>query len=137
MLASKVVSEWLLLPPTAGKSIEHITNVLCMAHECYRFANGLPGLASAYADRSPILVITSSAPTADLETNPVQGILDQVDIARQMTKFAERVPEPEEIPRFVARAFRVAISGAPGALPSVTMLHMLTDVRPRIAGFSH
>lgn len=51
---------------------------------------------------------------ADTGTNPIQGIIDQVDVARRMTKFAQRVSEPEQIPRFVAHAYRTAISGAPG-----------------------
>ncbi|KAG0647517.1 Benzoin aldolase [Hyphodiscus hymeniophilus] len=78
------------------------------------FVNGLPGLASALADRSSILVITSSPPMADAETNTIQGYIDQIAVARTLTKYAQRVPQPEEIPRFVAAAYRTAISGAPG-----------------------
>lgn len=79
-----------------------------------RFSNGLPGLATAMADRSKIFVITSSPPLRDAETNCLQGFLDQINVAKTMTKFAHRVMEAEEIPRLVSHAFRVASSGAPG-----------------------
>ncbi|RFU28418.1 hypothetical protein B7463_g7919, partial [Scytalidium lignicola] len=78
------------------------------------FGNSLPGLATALADRSPIFVVTSSPPLRDGETNCLQGFLDQVVIAKPLTKFAHRVVQVEEIPRLVAHAFHVAISGAPG-----------------------
>ncbi|KAL4937594.1 hypothetical protein BDV06DRAFT_232471 [Aspergillus oleicola] len=78
------------------------------------FSNGIPGLATAYADRSPILVITSSVPLRDAENNSLQGIIDQVVVARPLTKFAMRVTSAEDAPRLVALAVRQALSGAPG-----------------------
>ncbi|KAJ5989552.1 hypothetical protein N7481_004762 [Penicillium waksmanii] len=78
------------------------------------FSNGLPGLATAYGDRSPILCITSSPPIRDTENNSLQGSIDQVVAARPFTKFAHRVVATEETPRLVSHALRVAQSGAPG-----------------------
>ncbi|KAJ5717926.1 hypothetical protein N7488_003572 [Penicillium malachiteum] len=78
------------------------------------FSNGLAGLATAYADRSPILCITSSPPTRDTENNSLQGIIDQVVAARPVTKFAHRVVVPEECPRIVSHALRVAQANPPG-----------------------
>ncbi|KAF2029703.1 acetolactate synthase I/II/III large subunit [Setomelanomma holmii] len=78
------------------------------------FCNGLPGLATAFADRSPILCITSSPPLRDAETNALQGFHDQVVLARPMTKFAHRLTTVLEIPRIVSLAWRIASSGAPG-----------------------
>ncbi|QDS77935.1 hypothetical protein FKW77_001212 [Venturia effusa] len=78
------------------------------------FANGLPGLATAFADRSPIFVVTSSPPLRDAETNSLQGFHDQVVLAKPLTKFAHRVTTVEEIPRIISYAMRVATSGAPG-----------------------
>ncbi|KAL4963238.1 thiamine pyrophosphate-binding protein [Aspergillus stella-maris] len=78
------------------------------------FSNGIPGLATAYADRSPILVITSSPPLRDAENNSLQGIIDQVVVARPLTKFAMRVTCPEDAPRLVGLAVRTALTGAPG-----------------------
>ncbi|KNG83435.1 putative 2-hydroxyphytanoyl-CoA lyase [Aspergillus nomiae NRRL 13137] len=78
------------------------------------FSNGIPGLATALADRSPILCITSSPPTRDLENNSLQGIIDQVVVSRPLTKFAYRMTNPEDTPRIVKHAIGVATSGAPG-----------------------
>ncbi|KAK2783296.1 hypothetical protein FQN53_009284 [Emmonsiellopsis sp. PD_33] len=78
------------------------------------FSNGLPGLASALADRSPILCITSSPPLRDAENNSLQGIIDQVTTAKPLTKFAHRMTNPEDTPRIISHAIRVALSGALG-----------------------
>ncbi|KAJ6011518.1 hypothetical protein N7451_002930 [Penicillium sp. IBT 35674x] len=78
------------------------------------FSNGLAGLATASADRSPILCITSSPPIRDTENNSLQGSIDQVVAARPLTKFAHRVIAPEECPRIVSHAMRVAQSSPPG-----------------------
>ncbi|KAF1817036.1 thiamine diphosphate-binding protein [Eremomyces bilateralis CBS 781.70] len=78
------------------------------------YSNGLPGLATAYADRSPILCITSSPPLRDAENNSLQGQIDQVVVARPLTKFAHRVTHAEDAPRLVSHAIRTALAGAPG-----------------------
>ncbi|KIW20848.1 hypothetical protein PV08_01426 [Exophiala spinifera] len=78
------------------------------------FGNALPGLATAFADRSPIFVITSSPPLRDAETNSLQGFHDQVVLAKPVSKFAHRVTNVEEIPRIVSHAYRTAVGGVPG-----------------------
>ncbi|KIW29306.1 uncharacterized protein PV07_05130 [Cladophialophora immunda] len=78
------------------------------------FANSLPGLATAFADRSPIFMVTSSPPLREAETNSLQGFHDQVVLAKPLTKFAHRVTTVEEIPRIVSYAFKTAMSGIPG-----------------------
>ncbi|KAK3073330.1 hypothetical protein LTR53_005178 [Teratosphaeriaceae sp. CCFEE 6253] len=78
------------------------------------FANGLPGLMSAFADRSPVVCITSSPPLQDAETNALQGFHDQAVVAKPMTKFAHRITNVEEIPRLAAYAYRAANSGVKG-----------------------
>ncbi|KAK5166931.1 uncharacterized protein LTR77_007660 [Saxophila tyrrhenica] len=78
------------------------------------FANSLAGLATAFADRSPIFVITSSPPLQDAETNALQGFHDQVVIAKPITKFCHRVTNVEEIPRLVSYGFRAANTGIKG-----------------------
>ncbi|KAK1138560.1 hypothetical protein N8T08_002386 [Aspergillus melleus] len=78
------------------------------------FSNGIPGLATALADRHPILCITSSPPLRDAESNSLQGIIDQVVVSRPLTKFAHRMTNPEDTPRIISLAVRTALSGAPG-----------------------
>lgn len=100
-----------------------------------RFANGIPGLATAFADRSPILCVTSSAPQRDAQTNPLQGFHDQVVVSQPITKFCTRVTAVEEIPRIVSYAWGVANSGAPGPV----LLDFPIDVLftpPRLSGIS-
>jgi thiamine pyrophosphate-dependent acetolactate synthase large subunit-like protein len=80
----------------------------------FRFANGLPGLSTAFADRSPVFVVTSSPPLRDAESNCLQGFLDQALVANPITKFSHRITVAEEIPRLVSHAYRLAISGPPG-----------------------
>lgn len=78
------------------------------------FSNGLPGLATAFADRSPIFVITSSPPLRDAETNALQGFHDQVVVSSSITKFSHRVTNVGEIPRITSLAWRTTMAGAPG-----------------------
>lgn len=78
------------------------------------FSNAVAGLGVAYADRSPVLLITSSPPAAEVETNALQGFLDQPAMARPVTKFAHRVSTAGEIPRLVGLAVRSALTGVPG-----------------------
>ncbi|KAF2705447.1 acetolactate synthase I/II/III large subunit [Pleomassaria siparia CBS 279.74] len=78
------------------------------------FCNAFPGLATAFADRSPLLCVTSSPPLRDAETNALQGFHDQVVLAKPVTKFCHRITNVGEIPRIVSLAWRTASSGAPG-----------------------
>jgi thiamine pyrophosphate-dependent acetolactate synthase large subunit-like protein len=87
---------------------------VCFATANSGFTNALPGLATAFADRSPIFCVTSSPPLRDAESNCLQGVHDQVVVAKPLTKWAYRVTHPEEIPRLVAYAFRVSTSANPG-----------------------
>ncbi|ORY10366.1 acetolactate synthase I/II/III large subunit [Clohesyomyces aquaticus] len=88
------------------------------------FCNGLPGLATAFADRSPLLCITSSPPLRDAETNALQGFHDQVVLAKPITKFCHRITGVGEIPRLVNLAWRTASAGPPGP----TLLDFPIDV---------
>ncbi|CAG8022915.1 unnamed protein product [Penicillium salamii] len=100
----------------AAEGYSRISNKLgvCFVTANSGFSNGLAGLATAYGDRSPIICITSSPPLRDTENNALQGSIDQVVAAQPVTKFAHRVVVPEECPRIVSHAIRVALSGAPG-----------------------
>lgn len=78
------------------------------------FSNAVAGLGVAYADRSAVLLITSSPPSAEVETNALQGFLDQPAMARPVTKWAHRIGTAAEIPRLVGLAVRTALTGVPG-----------------------
>jgi acetolactate synthase I/II/III large subunit len=78
------------------------------------YSNSIPGIATAYADRSPVLILTSSPPLRDAEQNALQGSIDQVAMAHPLTKWAHRVTVVEEIPSLVSFAIRKVLAGAPG-----------------------
>jgi thiamine pyrophosphate-dependent acetolactate synthase large subunit-like protein len=57
------------------------------------YSNAIAGLATAYADRSPFLLLTSSPPLRDAEQNALQGSIDQIAMANPLTKWAHRVTD--------------------------------------------
>jgi acetolactate synthase-1/2/3 large subunit len=72
------------------------------------------GVANAYLDCIPILVIGGAAPLRDAETLPLQGGIDQVALMAPITKWAHQVTHTDRIPDLVAQAIRVATTGRPG-----------------------
>lgn len=78
------------------------------------FTNALTSIANAYIDRTPVLYLAGSAATRDAETNTLQAGIDQLAIARPITKWAQRVLATSELPRLVAHAVRVATTGPTG-----------------------
>ena len=78
------------------------------------FTNGLAGISNAYADGSPVLVITSSPPLGELETRELQGGIDQVAVARPVTKWAHRITSAQRAADLAGLAVRHALGGRPG-----------------------
>jgi acetolactate synthase I/II/III large subunit len=78
------------------------------------YSNAIAGLATAYADRSPVLLLTSSPPLRDAEQNALQGSVDQIAMAAAVSKWAHRVTIVEEIPSLLSFAIRKALAGPPG-----------------------
>ena len=78
------------------------------------FTNAITSIANAYLDRTPVLYLAGSAALRDAETNTLQAGIDQVAIARPITRWAHQITTIGEIPRLVAHAIRIATSGARG-----------------------
>ncbi len=76
-------------------------------------ANAVPALANALHSEAPVVNIAGSADSPNLGRGAMQEI-DQVGIAKPVTKGAWEVPSPERIPEYVALAFRTALSGRQG-----------------------
>ncbi len=73
----------------------------------------VPGILEAYAACQPVIAIVSSSK----RFNAGQGALqeyDQVGVMRPITKWAERVTEPDRIWWVMRKAFSVAMNGTPG-----------------------
>ena len=75
--------------------------------------NAVTGIANAYMDSTPLVVISGQVPTHLLGTDGFQEI-DIVGITRACTKYNYLVRSAEEIPEIMREAFYIAASGRPG-----------------------
>src|SRR3984957_4773355 len=75
--------------------------------------DAVTGVANAFAANSPLLLIGGAPPTFNAGKGSLQEI-EQVDLFLRITKWADRVRSTQAIPAYLARAFRVALSGRPG-----------------------
>jgi len=78
------------------------------------FTNVFSALANAYADRIPMLLLTSSPPLREVELNVLQGNFDQIAAASAVTRWAHRVTTASRIPDLIALAIRHATGSARG-----------------------
>jgi len=77
------------------------------------FTNAVTGLATAYMDSIPLVVISGQVPLSLIGTDGFQEI-DAVGISRPCTKHNYLVRELKELPRILKEAFHIARSGRPG-----------------------
>jgi acetolactate synthase-1/2/3 large subunit len=75
--------------------------------------NAVTGIANAYMDSTPLVVISGQVPTHLIGTDGFQEI-DIVGITRACTKYNYLVRSAEEIPEIMREAFYIAASGRPG-----------------------
>lgn len=73
----------------------------------------LPGVAAAWSDSIPILVITPQVTMNQMDIGFLQGDLDQIAIFRPVTKFQRQILKSDRILDYVQKAFREAYSGRP------------------------
>jgi acetolactate synthase-1/2/3 large subunit len=76
-------------------------------------ANAIPGLANAMSTESPVLNISGSADMKNYSRGIMQEI-DQINLAKPVTKGAWLVHEPSRIPDFIALAARACFEGRRG-----------------------
>jgi len=77
------------------------------------FTNAITGIATAYTDSIPMVVISGQVPIALIGTDAFQEI-DAVGISRPCTKHNYLVKSIEELPHILQEAFYIARSGRPG-----------------------
>ncbi len=77
------------------------------------FTNAVTGLATAYLDSTPLVVISGQVPLALIGTDAFQEV-DAVGVSRPCTKHNYLVKSLEELPRILKEAFYIARSGRPG-----------------------
>lgn len=86
---------------------------VCMAASGPGVINLTTGVANAYIDCAPLVIVGGASPLHGFGRGVFQDI-DQVAIMRPMTKHAERVNRIDRIPEKIANAFRIAMAGKPG-----------------------
>jgi thiamine pyrophosphate-dependent acetolactate synthase large subunit-like protein len=86
---------------------------LCMGCSGPGMTNLLTGIANAYTDAAALVAVGGSSPLVYDDMEAFQEI-DQVSMARPVTKWAHRAPSAKRVPDMVASAFRQASSGRRG-----------------------
>ena len=75
--------------------------------------NAVTGIADAYMDSIPLVVITGQVPTALIGTDAFQEA-DTVGLTRHCSKHNYLVKDPERLRATIEEAFRIATTGRPG-----------------------
>ncbi len=75
--------------------------------------NAITGIATAYMDSIPMVVISGQVPTDQIGTDAFQET-DMVGVSRPVVKHSFMIKSAEEIPSVVKKAFHIATTGRPG-----------------------
>src|SRR5919109_903325 len=75
--------------------------------------DALTGVANAYAASSPVLLLGGAAPSFNAGKGSLQE-MEQVDLFTRITKWSDRIPAPDRVPTYLAKAFRTMLTGRPG-----------------------
>ncbi|MGI9327195.1 MAG: acetolactate synthase 3 large subunit [Pseudomonadales bacterium] len=75
--------------------------------------NAITGIATAYMDSVPMVVISGQVSRPQIGTDAFQET-DMVGVSRPVVKHSFQVRSAEEIPQIVKKAFHIAQSGRPG-----------------------
>ncbi|MDO9265803.1 MAG: acetolactate synthase large subunit [Sulfurimonas sp.] len=96
------------------------------------FTNAVTGLADAYMDSIPLVVISGQVPMSLIGTDAFQEI-DAVGISRSCTKHNYLVTDARDLARVLKEAFYIASSGRPGPVH----VDIPKDVTAQIAEFDY
>jgi len=75
--------------------------------------NAVTGLATARESGTPVVCVAGAATARGRDAGEVES-LDQLALATSVTKWARVVPHADQLPDYVAAAFRQAATGRPG-----------------------
>jgi acetolactate synthase-1/2/3 large subunit len=96
------------------------------------FTNAVTGLADAYMDSIPMVVISGQVPMSLIGTDAFQEI-DAVGISRSCTKHNYLVTDAKDLGRILKEAFHIAATGRPGPVH----VDIPKDVTAQIAEFDY
>jgi len=86
---------------------------VCMATSGPGATNLVTGIANAYMDSVPMVIITGQVPTSQVGTDAFQEV-DITGITIPITKHNFLVKDPKQLPAIVKKAFHIASTGRPG-----------------------
>ncbi|MFQ6044146.1 MAG: thiamine pyrophosphate-binding protein, partial [Candidatus Poribacteria bacterium] len=86
---------------------------VCYASSGPGVANLVPGILEAESACVPIIVIAGASNASNAGMGAFQET-DQISIVKPITKWSERVIQPERVPWVMRRAFSMALNGKPG-----------------------
>ncbi|MAY20889.1 MAG: acetolactate synthase, large subunit, biosynthetic type [Erythrobacteraceae bacterium] len=102
--------------------------------------NAVTGIADAFLDSIPMVVITGQVPTALIGTDAFQEA-DTVGITRHCTKHNYLVKDPADLVATVEEAFRIATTGRPGPvvidIPKDVQIAVPSESKTLVAPGSH
>ncbi|HBO37092.1 MAG TPA: acetolactate synthase 3 large subunit [Pasteurellaceae bacterium] len=75
--------------------------------------NSITGIATAYSDSVPLVIITGQVPSNLIGTDAFQEC-DTVGVSRPVVKHSFLVKRAEDIPEIIKKAFYIASTGRPG-----------------------
>jgi len=90
-------------------------------------ANSIPGISIAFAECSPVIVLSGIDVPANLGRGGRQE-LPQVEMCAPITKWSALLSSPRRIPEYIAKAFRIATNGMPGPV----QISITSDVFPEV-----
>jgi len=94
--------------------------------------NTVTGIATAYMDSIPLVVITGQVPTALIGNDAFQEV-DIIGITRPCTKHSFLVKNVRELPAIVKKAFYIARTGRPGPV----LIDFPKDVQVAVTEFKY
>jgi len=86
---------------------------VCLVTAGPGFTNALTGIANAFLDNAPLVVLCGRHPLRDDLTGALQE-MNQIDVVKPITKWCATCYETKRIPEYLAIAFRQATMGRPG-----------------------
>jgi len=104
---------------------------ICMATSGPGATNLVTGIATAFADSSPVIAITGQVATPTIGKDAFQEC-DTVGIVTPITKYAFQLMQSQEIPAIVKKAFKIASTGRPGPV----LIDLPRDVQINVANMS-
>lgn len=105
---------------------------VCMATSGPGATNLVTGIANAYMDSVPLVVITGQVPTSQVGTDSFQEV-DITGITMPITKHNYLVKDPRRLPAVMKNAFHIASTGRPGPV----LIDLPKDVAESVIDFKY